>query len=706
MEPAIEERPSPSEPSPDLVTESGRHAGIAIPERTRPRNVPLFRIAIALLTAVAAAACLVADAAGAHGASAAAGVVVVVVGWGAPWVPRERFRTPGAALIRTVLWGISFATLVAFVLVETRSGALSLVFKVVTAATGVWSVTVLWRAGRRAITRTLERGVSLLRSRIASPAAFLPIASILLSVVAGIVAMPATPGLEGFLTSVNVFWVLAVVLAFGTLSLELARPRHCLPTIAAFVAAFSLAPAIAYVEPRYPYAAKHIGVTTYIATHQFVTPHLDIYQAWPGMFSLVAMLMRGTGFNGTLTIARFWLPAIDLLTTLVVALLISRFTSKSSAVTLGAVVFFLADSIGQDYYSPQSAGFFLAFGVVIVLIDLTGTGSRLGRADLVLAVVLSCALAVTHQLSPFLAAAAVLVLTVFRLIKPWWSALIVLVPAAIWAGLNSQYLREYLKPSQFGHVTQNIQTRGAVAHNLKDTWQYVCQYAELAGVLIPCVLFLLVWYQRRDRTSAALALCALSPGILLFLSSYGNESSFRVALFALPWLCAGLARSPQIARRTYQLAMLGVTAVLALTYVGADLGLSAIQVVTPGQVTAERLFESAPPGSVLVQFGPGSGPIQLTERYPLYHFDSFRDFSSVTPEEFVHEVVPYLAETARRNGQIYLVGSRAGSAYSSLDDGTSSATYERYVAAVAGSRNIRTVFRGDGVTLMKYVEDR
>ena len=75
------------------------------------------------------------------------------------------------------------------------------------------------------------------------------------------------------------------------------------------------------------------------------------------------------------------------------------------------------------------------------------------------------------------------------------------------------------------------------------------------------------------------------------------------------------------------------------------------------------------------------------------------------PEEFVNEVVPYLADTARRNGQIYLVGSRAGSAYSTLDDGTSAATYDRYVAAVAGSRHIRTIFRGDGVTLMKYEEN-
>ena len=242
---------------------------------------------------------------------------------------------------------------------------------------------------------------------------------------------------------------------------------------------------------------------------------------------------------------------------------------------------------------------------------------------------------------------------------------------------------------------------------MKDTWQYICQYSELFGVLIPGILFLFVWYQRRDKTHAALALCALSPAVLFFASSYGNESSFRVALFALPWLCAGLARTPDLLRLGYQLAMLAATAVLAVTYLCADLGLADIQVISPGQVVAERMFETAAPqGSELVQFGVGSGPVQLTSHYSEYRFDSFREMRAVTPDQFVQFVLPYLQAGLRHGGRLFVVSSHEGAAYSALDNGVSVDEYGTYVDAVATSREMRTLYHSDGVTYMEYLGSR
>ena len=129
-------------------------------------NPPPLQIAVAFVGAVSGAVSLAAAVAGAGAVSIVSGALVVLIGWGAPFVAADLYRSMSASLSRVMLWGIGNATLVAFVLVESRTRVLGPAFKIVSAAVVWWCLTVLWKAGRRGAIYALSQAVGSVRNSI------------------------------------------------------------------------------------------------------------------------------------------------------------------------------------------------------------------------------------------------------------------------------------------------------------------------------------------------------------------------------------------------------------------------------------------------------------------------------------------------------------------------------------------------------------
>src|SRR5664279_2305570 len=269
-----------------------------------------------------------------------------------------------------------------------------------------------------------------------------------------------------------------------------------------------------------------------------------------------------------------------------------------------ALVFGLASSLNTTFFAPQMFGFIGA--LVIIVLMLRMGDPRYGRyviSDGV--VVIATAVAVTHQLSPYLAFLAVAALTFTRMITRWTAGLLLIVPAVLFAFLNRDVLGPFISSRDLGQFLENIRPpihskSTALQPSLINTITFDVPAATLAAIV---VLALGVLWKHRTRQIFALVVAAVSPVALFFGSSYGNEGIFRVALFALPWLsilCVYLLPEPGRRFWTVRLHPVRTVSVLLLSVVQVIgcTGMDYSRVVRPNDVAAIAWVEkNVPEGS-------------------------------------------------------------------------------------------------------------
>jgi len=235
---------------------------------------------------------------------------------------------------------------------------------------------------------------------------------------------------------------------------------------------------------------------------------------------------------------------------------------------------------------------------------------------------LSVALAVTHQITPYFVVASLVVLVLFGLLRPVWIPLVPLIPAAAWALINYQVWKGYFSFSEIFNLGANTATPGSsVVGEHPDSVLKLSTLALAAGPLVVGVLALVYLLRCHRRLEMALAVCAASAGSLVLVTDYGQEGLYRTTLFALPWLCVlAFGNGPRaIMRRGYSVVPLFVF--LAATFLFANFALDGMNVVRPSQIQAERKFElTAPAGSMLVSLGVNP-PVNVTYRYPQIQSD-------------------------------------------------------------------------------------
>jgi hypothetical protein len=558
-------------------------------------------------------------------------VLFSILGLGGAWVSvLNRREWPSLALGPPV--GFALVTLVSFVLVELRVWGLApWVFgTLLVLAAGANVLTVRQGlARRRRSSNTASAGsfglgwrqavVGPLR-RVETPRLVgyaLGVGGLALCLATAEALNPLDPGPGGFLGAVSPAWYigLAMISAAVLVGLFVRGAEPGVPVVT-LMTALAATPALAYSLPRYSWTAKHVGITSYILVHGSVSTGTDIYQAWPGVFSAMAWFSRLSAVD-PMSLARWWPLTVDIVMVLTFVQLAYRVLGDRRHAWLAATVLVVGSTIGQDYFSPQSAAYVVGIAIFAVSFRTREEPRGLAASEWITVLLLTTAVAVTHQLTPFMVLAALVILTVFGLVRSRLLAVAAAVPAVLWTAAHFSAIRQYLSVGQLGDVTGNVLTRGLSTPGLHRSGLIIANSVVMAGdALIIGIIALLALFTHRTRVNFALALCAASGGGLLLANSYGNEGSFRVLLFALPWL-AILAASWKLGYLSERrLLWVAAIPVLVASFVFVNMGLDYINVVRPGDAKAIATYElTAPKESTLFVFGNGYTPLRLTSRY-------------------------------------------------------------------------------------------
>jgi hypothetical protein len=170
---------------------------------------------------------------------------------------------------------------------------------------------------------------------------------------------------------------------------------------------------------------------------------------------------------------------------------------------------------------------------------LTSVGSRRLSYSAVI-VMIFFVLTITHQLSPYMLAAQLAALAVFRMLRPRWLPFVLLAVAVGYlvphfAYVNTHYGLLNSIGNLFSNATPPALTRTAVA----PSQQLIEHCSEALSIGVWLLAIVGAWRNwRSEKATFALVLLAFSPAVMLALQAYGHEGILRVFLFSLPWSAA------------------------------------------------------------------------------------------------------------------------------------------------------------------------
>lgn len=334
------------------------------------------------------------------------------------------------------------------------------------------------------------------------------------------------------------------------------------------------APALAHAYARFAIVYIHLGFIRLIETEGTGDILIDARFAWPGFFASFVPSVADIDPVVLDWLMRLW-PSFILGASAVLVAALSRraYPSRPLIAPVSSLVFVLLSWTGQDYFSPQSVGFFLYLSIIIVIESgplrprgswssvapilsrfATSGGDRpeaRSTAAFVALVVLAFAAIVSHPLAPFFICAALAMLgfygrtVAFRLLlivgvlylvwilvaaEPWWSTRI--------DELTGQF------GSFFGNV--DASTSGRVARS-SEPHLLVTRFRSIVGLttfLSVLAMGLIMATNRFASLRPALPLAPLAgiPVLAAGVQSYGGEIIIRVLLFTLPMASILIAR--------------------------------------------------------------------------------------------------------------------------------------------------------------------
>ncbi|MDX6715105.1 MAG: hypothetical protein QOH30_1663 [Baekduia sp.] len=419
------------------------------------------------------------------------------------------------------------------------------------------------------------------------------------------------------------------------------RPNGWL--IAAFVAVVALIlygtlPLLAE-QPHYAWVYKHIGVTRFITETGSADPSIDIYNRWPGMFALTAVLGSLAGRTNPINYAAWAELFFSISNMLLIAATVRTVTRDVRVAGGAALLFLLSNWVGQGYFSPQALGYLLSLAVIYVALrHLSPEGGRGGElvislvskvvrapqlpqlppidarwrggVAIVMVLVLDAVIVVSHQLTPYIVIFELLALTVLGPVRPFWLILGFVGVSVAYLLPNLDYVN-----NNFGLFTSFDPFNNAQHSSLYDLAPLKGKtFNAQAGRFLTFALWLsaaagaLVLARRGlARRALPLALLAAAPFAVVFGQNYGGEASLRVVLFTSPWCAALIAWwIASVERRVIRAAMLGLVSVaFAAGFVPAYFGAEEINTIPKGQIEAsEYFYDHAARGTVLLLSGP------------------------------------------------------------------------------------------------------
>jgi hypothetical protein len=516
--------------------------------------------------------------------------------------------------------------------------------------------------------------------------------------------------------------------------------------------------AVAYDAPRYAWAYKHVGVVDFIIQHGQVDRSVDIYHNWPGMFALSALATQLAGATSPLPLIAWAQLGFSLLGLAALVFVFRSLTLDRRLVWLGAFIFFAANWVGQDYFSPQALTFFLSlvvFGVCLrwlraapggpqpegkrppgPVATLVRRGRRIAgqvgqglpstppvtRAERAVAtgvvLLLFAVIAISHQLTPWAVVAGVTVLAILGRCRPRALPLVLALLAAGWLWLAYPYLLHLEVFGDLGRLGGNGQVVDLSNQSEGRVFVATVARALSAGVwLLALVGGIRHWRGGRWRggyRGLLTAALALVPFSIVAAQSYGGEILFRAYLFSLPWTAflaagaffphRGAARGPAREARTAA-ALAATGAVLAGGLLVAYYGLERANHIRPGEVAAaHRFYQVAAPGSFLMLVA-ANFPSRVDAGYPRHPGFAY-DPSLLALPRFQDRMlgrgdVDAVARELVGYRAAYLMVSTSQAAHAELFDLTPPGAVDRLERALLASPRFRVVYRNDDATLFR-----
>jgi hypothetical protein len=515
-------------------------------------------------------------------------------------------------------------------------------------------------------------------------------------------------------------------------SFAVALVRRATPTtlLALHVVALILlihgTPAVAYEAPRYAWAYKHVGVVEYIVEHGRVDRSVDVYHNWPGMFALSALATRLAGAASPLPVIAWAQLGFSLLNLAGLVFVLRSLALDRRLVWLGTWIFFSANWVGQEYFSPQALAFFLSlvlFGVCLRWLRAEPGRPRPGtRPERAVAtgvvVVLFAVIATSHQLTPWAVVAALTVLVALGRCRPRTLPLALALLAAGWLWLAYPHLASLNVFGELGRLGGNGQV--VDLSNQSEGRVFVATVARALSIavwLLAVVGVVRHWrggLGRGGHWGPVAAALALVPFSTVAAQSYGGEILFRAYLFSLPW-AALLAAGAFFPRRSAARGLPGAGRAAAAVVATGGVLLGGLLVayfgqeranhIRPGEVAAARRFyRVAPPGSLLMLVA-SNFPSRLDAGYP-HHPGYSYDPSLLALPHFQDRMlgpadVDAVVRELAGHPDAYLMLSTSQTAHAELFDLAPPGAVDRLERALLASPRFRVVYRNDDATLLR-----
>lgn len=480
--------------------------------------------------------------------------------------------------------------------------------------------------------------------------------------------------------------------------------------------------AVVYPTPLYAWAWKHDAVIDHLLTAGHlqtadVLGDMAVYDQWPGFFAAQATLVKLLGVDSAAQFMAWW-PLVSSLMLLLPLLLIYRtFTEDRRLIWSAVWLFYVANWVGQDYFSPQSVAFALHLGVLAVVLrryasgrrsEATGggrTGEQRQAVWTMLLTVLVVAIVISHQLTPGMLVVSLAALFFNRRYRdrvPLITTAVIFLAWCLTAALPflSATMPDMLR--SIGDVGGNVSTGyGATPTGTGAVTTSWAARLLSGGTLLLAAVGALRRPVLRHR-ALPLLLLAVAPLPMFAASSYGAEMIFRVLMFMLPGAAffAAAALLPQVRTvaaveaqgrrpesRRFVWLPLAVLLVGTFAFVPSYSGKDRISYFPPAEVDlVQQVFDKAPDGSLVVA-ADRNYPLAFADYWRVDHY-WFLDDARHHVDLIVKDPAATLARdmaTVESPGRSYLLLTQGQFADSEMNGLLTEAQLNRIEKSVAAS---------------------
>ncbi len=544
-------------------------------------------------------------------------------------------------------------------------------------------------------------------------------------------------GSYGLLASANIWFFIGFAALLAGALLEMSRPEPRMWLLGTYlvgliVAIYATVP-ILYGVPEYAWVYKHIGIAQALGTYGRVTDPSNIYEQWPVLFAAIASI-SGLSHVSPISFAA-WAPLAFELADALLLLGIFRLLGTPKRVAWLALFMYegLIAWVGQDYLSPQAFGYLLWLGLIAILIRwilavtpaqmrqgliarvrarlLTGfptpkTSSPAQRAlAMTLVAVIYFAIVAAHQLTPYLALAAVGGLVVLGLLRHGWLILLLMIVISgaylVSASRYSLIFQEYGGLFSGGDAVYRVAgIQGDFHHRAREV-EIIRAYTVVTYSMWPAALVAIALQWRTLGRVATPAVLAFSPFVVILVQAYGGEAIYRVFLFSAPWcalLIAGMLATLRPA--LWRLATACVcTVILAAGLQGSFMQVAVDAFTQPELAASLWLYSHAPHGSLLVLPEDNFPDLETADSndYNLVVIPAFPNGPPTINEANLGEIQGWLASLGYRSA--YVVFSRSMTSFADFYGAPYG--YAQFVNAVRGRPGWSVVYRNADTTIYR-----